>query len=180
MDVPLDKSQSEFLQNFHLVVAGTDAAGEITFLDIDEPPGRTHPGASERVKFWAASSTPVLPFDIGSTPADVAFPGVGATTFGVTCYPPQSAGKRRFTADESAQANFHRADFADPTMHQTDTIEFEVILSGKVDLELSSGHTRTLVPGNLVVMGGVGHSWKNVYDEPCVLAVVSIGARSSE
>ena len=177
MDLPLEKANSEYLNGFQLVVAGTDATGAATFLSTREPVGRTDPGASERVKFWAVPSTAQLPFAIGSMAADTTFPGVNGTTFGVTCYPPHSAGKRRFTTDESTQGGFHREEHPDPTMHRTDTVEYEVILSGKVDLELSSGEKRTLTQGNLVVMGGVGHSWKNVYDEPCVIAVVSVGAQ---
>lgn len=46
-------------------------------------------------------------------------------------------------------------------MHATDSIDYEVVLSGKVDMELPGGKVRTLKPGDLLVMGGVPHAWKN-------------------
>jgi quercetin dioxygenase-like cupin family protein len=44
-----------------------------------------------------------------------------------------------------------------------------------VDLVLPGGKKRTLVPGDLLVMAGVPHAWKNPYDEDCVYVVVTVG-----
>jgi quercetin dioxygenase-like cupin family protein len=62
-------------------------------------------------------------------------------------------------------------------MHQTDTMDYEVILSGKVDIELPGGQSRTLKAGSMLVIAGVPHAWKNPYDEDCVYALVLVGAR---
>ena len=45
-------------------------------------------------------------------------------------------------------------DDGDPAMHASDTIDYEVVISGKVDLELPGGKKRTLGPGDLLVMAG--------------------------
>jgi quercetin dioxygenase-like cupin family protein len=44
-------------------------------------------------------------------------------------------------------------------MHHTDTIDFETILSGTVDLILGDG-AHHLEAGDMVVMNGVDHAWK--------------------
>ncbi|CAM5509143.1 cupin domain-containing protein [Streptomyces hirsutus] len=69
-------------------------------------------------------------------------------------------------------------DDGDAGMHASDTIDYEVVISGKVDLVLPGGKKRTLVPGDLLVMAGVPHAWKNPYDEDCVYIVVTVGFNS--
>jgi quercetin dioxygenase-like cupin family protein len=44
-------------------------------------------------------------------------------------------------------------------MHHTDTIDFETVLSGSVDLILGDGVHR-VEAGDMVVMNGVDHAWK--------------------
>ena len=67
-------------------------------------------------------------------------------------------------------------DPADPGMHTTATIDFEVVLSGEVALELDGGATVRLGPGDTVVQNGTRHRWSNPGTEPAVLAVCIIGA----
>jgi len=52
-------------------------------------------------------------------------------------------------------------------MHATDTIDYLIILSGKVTLVLEEGEA-DLGPGDFVVDRGVVHGWRNPHDEPCV------------
>jgi len=67
------------------------------------------------------------------------------------------------------------ADYRDDGMHLSDTIDYDVVIQGRVDLVLDSGEVRTLSAGSMVVMGGANHSWQNRYDEPCVMATVTVG-----
>lgn len=60
-------------------------------------------------------------------------------------------------------------------MHATDTIDYLVILSGRVTLVLESGETE-LGPGDLVVDRGVVHGWRNPHGETCVAMVVNLPA----
>ncbi len=64
----------------------------------------------------------------------------------------------------------------DPGMHTTATIDFEVVLSGRVTLELDYGATVTLDSGDTVVQNGTRHRWGNPGTEPAVLAVFLLGA----
>jgi len=62
-----------------------------------------------------------------------------------------------------------------PGMHTTDTIDFEVVLSGEVILELDDGVEKLLRPGDTVVQNGTRHRWGNRGTEPAVMAVFTIG-----
>jgi mannose-6-phosphate isomerase-like protein (cupin superfamily) len=75
-------------------------------------------------------------------------------------------------------SNFAICQFAPHTpelMHATDTIDYLVILSGRVTLVLEEGEA-DLGPGDFVVDRGVVHGWRNPYDERCVAAVVNLPA----
>jgi len=60
-------------------------------------------------------------------------------------------------------------------MHATDTIDYLVILSGKVTLVTENGEA-LLGAGDLVVDRGVMHGWRNDHDEPCVAVAINIPA----
>ncbi len=60
-------------------------------------------------------------------------------------------------------------------MHATDTIDYLVILSGKVTLVTENGEA-DLGPGDLIVDRGVVHGWRNDHDEPCVAVAVNVPA----
>lgn len=75
-------------------------------------------------------------------------------------------------------SNFAICEFKPKTpeiMHATDTIDYLVILSGRVTLVLEEGEA-DLGPGDLVVDRGVVHGWRNPHEEPCIAAVVNLPA----
>jgi quercetin dioxygenase-like cupin family protein len=63
-----------------------------------------------------------------------------------------------------------------PGMHTTDTVDFEVVLSGEIVLELDDGAEVVLKPGDTVVQNGTRHAWRNRGDVPAVIAAGLIGA----
>jgi quercetin dioxygenase-like cupin family protein len=67
-----------------------------------------------------------------------------------------------------------------PGMHTTDTIDFEVVVSGEVVLELDDGAERVLRPGDTVVQNGTRHRWANRRAEPAVVAVILLGAHRAQ
>jgi quercetin dioxygenase-like cupin family protein len=62
--------------------------------------------------------------------------------------------------------------------HHTDSVDFDVILDGQVDLVLDDG-AHTLVHGDAVVVNGVDHGWAT-YAEGCRMSVVVIGTPPPE
>lgn len=64
--------------------------------------------------------------------------------------------------------------------HRTNTIDYEYIVSGRIDLLMEDGSSVTLEAGVVNVQLGGMHQWWNRYDEPCVLAVVMVGVPSDD
>ena len=60
------------------------------------------------------------------------------------------------------------------SMHHTDTVDLDVVLSGSVDLILDDGE-HPLAPGDSVVVTGVDHGWR-AGPNGCRLSIVTIGA----
>jgi quercetin dioxygenase-like cupin family protein len=58
-------------------------------------------------------------------------------------------------------------------MHHTDTVDYDTVLAGSIDLTLDDG-VHPLGPGDCVVMNGVDHDWRAGPDG-CRLSVVAIG-----
>jgi quercetin dioxygenase-like cupin family protein len=57
--------------------------------------------------------------------------------------------------------------------HQTDSIDFEVVLEGSIELILDDG-AHELVAGDCIVMTGVDHAWK-AGPQGCRLSALSLG-----
>ena len=60
-----------------------------------------------------------------------------------------------------------------PGMHTTDSIDYGVILSGKITMELDEGKVTELGPGDVWVQNGTRHAWR--VTEKCSMAVVLVG-----
>ena len=63
-----------------------------------------------------------------------------------------------------------------PGMHTTDTVDFDVIISGEVYLELDDGAEVLLKTGDCVIQNGTRHAWHNRSSEKCVISVAIVGA----
>lgn len=64
---------------------------------------------------------------------------------------------------------------AEPRMHRTDSIDYAIILTGEVDLELDDS-TIHLTAGDVVVQRGTIHNWANRGSEVCLIGIVLISA----
>jgi hypothetical protein len=159
---------------FNLVVAATNADGDVDFLDVPGPATMEVPGAVNGAWYWEVADGHSLS-NFGRSAESVNIAGPNGSTFGVMCFPANSAGKLDVAASNEHIKDAGGAGHDDPSMHATDSIDYEIVLSGKVDIELPGGKVRTLEPGDLLVMGGVPHAWKNHYDEDCTYIAVTIG-----
>jgi quercetin dioxygenase-like cupin family protein len=159
-------------KDWNLVVAKLDEAGEPDFFIGERPEAvLDQPGVVEGAWYWRADegSSKDAP---GTVPETLDIAGPNGSTFGVVRFPANSAGK----LDASTTGvDAHTGQESDAAMHATNTNDYEVVLSGKIDLELPGGKVHTLVPGDLLVMAGVPHAWKNRYDEDCVFLAVTVG-----
>jgi quercetin dioxygenase-like cupin family protein len=64
-----------------------------------------------------------------------------------------------------------------PRNHRTNSIDYAVILSGEIDMELDDSVVH-LKAGDLLVQRGTIHNWVNKGTEPCVIAFVLVGAKA--
>jgi len=171
------------------VVTGTNAAGKAEFVSdesvdpivLDLVPGY------EFHRLWGADSTVELPCDGSTSLPEWYFPPVGGFRFGFftiapdsTAMPPDldiTAALNQMETDLPGMASHMEPDA--PGMHTTDTVDFELVVSGRVVLELDDGATRELGPGDTVIQNGTRHAWRNPFGEPCQMLVVLVGADRS-
>jgi hypothetical protein len=172
------------------VVTGFDAEGRGCVAD-DGPAPRTHdfehiPGFSNTL-VWAMSDTtaPIgTPTDI--TPAVASLmPGASGSALTVVKFPPSSV----FASIDAAAAEAEqraelpglaeRFDPGRPGFHQTDTVDYVIVLQGELWLELERGPDTLLRQGDVVIQNGTPHAWHNRTTEPAVLAAVSVGTFSN-
>jgi mannose-6-phosphate isomerase-like protein (cupin superfamily) len=138
------------------VVTGHDAQGRAKVL-IDEQVGNvisTRPGANSSV-IWSSEQLPVNN-DGDSDPAhkkiETTIPG--GSVFRVVSFGPGVA----------------------PRNHRTDSIDYAVVMSGEIDMELDIGSVH-LRAGDVLVQRGTIHNWVNRGKEPCVIAFSLIAAK---
>jgi hypothetical protein len=169
------------------VVTGHDADGKAVFAS-DEQVAPVVPDllpGNEFHRLWGGDATPHFPDDGAPPDAPAYFPPVGGFRFGLFTIPPdEGRGVPEGIDVEAALADLEaklpglasHMEPADPGMHTTATIDFEVVLSGSVTLELDDGAKVRLEVGDTVVQNGTRHRWSNAGDEPAVLAVFICGA----
>ena len=141
------------------VVTGHDANGR-AIVKIDEVSGNmasTRPGAMACV-VWTTESFPVN--NTGDT--DEGLRKVGLTLKNGTV--------------------FYVVEFAPgvgPRNHRTDSVDYVVVMSGEIDMELEDSvvHLRA---GDVVVQRGTIHNWVNRGTKPCVIAAILIDAKPVE
>ena len=64
--------------------------------------------------------------------------------------------------------------------HRTETVDYAILLSGEIDLELENGVVVHLKPGDVVVQRGTTHTWVNRGSVPAVTAFILIDAKPAE
>jgi quercetin dioxygenase-like cupin family protein len=66
-----------------------------------------------------------------------------------------------------------------PRNHRTDSIDYAVVVSGEIDMELDDSVVR-LKAGDVLVQRGTIHNWVNRGTKPCVIAFILIDAKPVE
>jgi quercetin dioxygenase-like cupin family protein len=64
-----------------------------------------------------------------------------------------------------------------PRNHRTDSIDYAVVMSGEIDMELDDGVVVHLKAGDVLVQRGTIHNWVNNGTVPCVIAFTLVGAK---
>lgn len=66
-----------------------------------------------------------------------------------------------------------------PRNHRTESLDYAVVLSGEIDMELE-GSVVHLRAGDVLVQRGTVHNWVNRGKQPCVIAFVLVAAKPME
>ena len=169
------------------IVTGHDADGRSVFLgdEVVEPVTPSLLPGAEFLQLWARESTATIPADVAGATGFRYFPPSDGFRFGFFTLGPDSVTTPadRDVGAALAELNERLPGLADvmepdrPGMHTTDTVDFDVVISGEVWLELDDGAEVQLGPGDVVIQNGTRHAWHNRTSEPCTLAVALIGAR---
>ena len=61
-------------------------------------------------------------------------------------------------------------------MHRTNSIDYGIVMSGEIELELDDGRVTTVREGGVIVQRGTNHLWRNVTQKPCRIAFILIEA----
>jgi quercetin dioxygenase-like cupin family protein len=64
-------------------------------------------------------------------------------------------------------------------MHRTDSIDYAVIMSGEIDMELDASSVH-LKAGDVLVQRGTIHNWVNRGTAPCTIAFILVAAKPAE
>ena len=173
------------------VVTGHSAAGKAVFASDGAPPRISHPPGVDDLGIAAVWATDhgmtAVPGSDDPTAAMTTYvPGPGGTRFLITILPPESGAAPPSPALQDATpapAGFPGLNEAmEPDnlgMHTTDTVDYDIVISGELWLELDDGATVHLKPGDIVVQTGTRHAWRNKGNDPCVMYSVLVGCPRS-
>lgn len=143
--------------NLHVrrVVTGHDETGNAIVTHDDVLPIATRRPGQEACTVWAVDRIPAdnLDAEDGALKTSTSTLVNGAV-FRIVRYEPGRAGR----------------------MHRTNSVDFGVVLSGSIVLELDEGRETTLHAGDVVVQRGTIHNWINRGVEPCTIAFVVVDA----
>ncbi|MGY1746117.1 cupin domain-containing protein [Blastococcus sp. SYSU D00695] len=94
------------------------------------------------------------------------------SVYGSPAFDPAAAAQQQLAASPGL-AELFEPDA--PGFHTTPTVDYGVVLSGRVALELDDGALTELAPGDVVVQNGTRHAWRNPGDEPAHMLFVLTG-----
>jgi mannose-6-phosphate isomerase-like protein (cupin superfamily) len=171
------------------VVTGHNAQGKSVFAGDGAPPRVERFTGMEDFSITAVWATDhgmtSLPGCDDPTRAMTSFaPGPGGTRFLITVFPPAGQGLEpgmdpTVLSGEMVSKLPGLGDAMErdnPGMHTTDTVDYDIIMSGELWLELDDGKEVHLRAGDIVVQNGTRHAWRNKRTEPCVMYSVLVGA----
>jgi len=170
------------------VVTGKDADGKPVIVSDGEPPRTVRrkyiPGFTD-TPVWTTSAPLTMPSTVIDPTESIAHwvPKPGETLAMVVTFPPDAvfadpahdpaAAREEHLAATPGLAELFEHDA--PGMHTTPTIDYGVVLTGRVVLDLGDGVSTDLGIGDVVVQNGTRHAWRNPGTEPATVFFVLMG-----
>lgn len=143
------------------IVTGHDSSGVAKVL-IDAPAENvksSRPGQFSTL-LWCTDDAPAT-MPVGEDAEDM-----GARKLGT--YPPERG--TRFMIAEYPPGNV-------PRRHRTETIDYIIVLSGEIEMDLDGDDKVMMGPGDVMIQRGTYHAWRNKGPEVCRMAFVLVDAQ---
>ncbi|MBV8274302.1 MAG: cupin domain-containing protein [Verrucomicrobia bacterium] len=152
---PTEGTEARPTDTIRRVVTTHDPAGNAVLLSDNRIPLPTFPGGKAKgAVVWTTGTVPAD--NISDAQGDKRAAGMslkGGSVLRVTEFGPG---------------------FVSP-MHRTLSIDYAVVLSGRLELILDSGEAITLRPGDTVIQRGTNHAWRNSsQNQPCRIMIAMI------
>ncbi len=135
------------------VVTGHDENGKAVVKwdhEIESVSGR--PGFS-RAEIWATKQLPPVLTDEDPTTWEIGTTIANGSVFRIIKFDSGVAGRQ----------------------HVTESIDYALVLSGEIDMELEEGNEVHLKAGDVLIQRSTVHNWFNRGKEPCTIAFVLLG-----
>lgn len=169
------------------VVTGHNDLGESVILFDDHAQNVTHIPSWEGLyvtELWVTLESPVD--NIGADDASLRpmrhDPDPHGSIFRLVEIPPESTTKFNAAGIFQELGSTNKPSSEDsnrhPTMHKTDSIDYLVVLSGEMYMEMEDGQT-LLSQGDCIIQRGTNHAWVNKSEKPCLIAAVLIDAKKA-
>ena len=134
-------------------------------------------------RLWGSDSTPELPSDGTPPPHPRYFPPRNGFRFAFFTIPPDTTTNIQQIDLASALQEIQQKlpgmidvlELDHPGMHTTDTVDFDVVVSGEVVLELDDSAEVLLKAGDCVIQNGTRHAWHYLSSQKFVIAVNLLG-----
>ncbi len=184
--------KSDMSDGVRLVVTGHDTVGKSVFVrtGLLESKAAVHMPGFSSTTAWATGA------DFKVPDADDAFrsrvrsqhPDPGESRLLVVTFPPDSVVMSPDFDPHAAAAEMaqiapgiaERFEAEHPGMHRTDSVDYGVVLSGEIWLELDEGRVEHLKFGDIVVQNGTRHAWRNRSDRPATMVFFMLGGQRAE
>jgi mannose-6-phosphate isomerase-like protein (cupin superfamily) len=167
------------------VVTGQDSEGKARVVDdgdVEPITSELMPGCAA-YRLWGKDERSTFPDDGSPHPAEAWYPPRDGSRFMVNTVPPgelvlppdlDTAAALDELERQMPGAMAHMEPDA-PGMHTTDSIDYVMVVSGEITLELDDGEQTVLRAGDVVVQNGTRHAWRNHGTETCVIVGVAVG-----
>jgi mannose-6-phosphate isomerase-like protein (cupin superfamily) len=137
------------------------------------------------VAAWSTSPNATLTPNDRVTAGDGLVPASGGTTLFVVTFPPDSVMATENFDSNAAGVEYgqrlpglaERFEAEHPGMHQTDTIDYDIVLDGEIWVEFDEGEVQ-LQRGDVLIQHGTRHAWRNRSDRPAIMIFVLVGTRT--
>ncbi|WP_433756757.1 cupin domain-containing protein [Nocardia sp. CA-135398] len=168
------------------MVTGHDCEGKARVVDdshVEPITTAVMPGFAA-YRLWGRDERPTFPDDGSPRAAEAWYPPRDGSRFMINTIPP---GEQVLPTDLDAASALEEVERQmpgamavvepdAPGMHTTDSIDYVLVVSGEVTLELDDGEQTVLRAGDVVIQNGTRHAWRNHGTETCTIVGVAIGA----